>query len=76
MEGEKMAEIIPLGNITKLDRPTDVVLDQCKGHCSEGVVVMGFDDEGDFYFASSIADGGSVIWLLEQAKKRLLEIKL
>jgi hypothetical protein len=68
-----MADIIPLGNITKLDLPTDRVLDQCKGHCFDGVVVIGFDSDGEFYFASSIADGGSVIWLLEQAKKKLLE---
>lgn len=69
-----MANIIPLGNITKLDLPTDRVLEQCKSHCSDGVVVLGFGDNGEFYFASSIADGGSVIWLLEQAKKKLLEI--
>jgi len=71
-----MADIIPLGNITKLDIPTDRVLEQCKGRCSDGVVVIGFDDDGDLYFASSIADGGSVIWLLEQAKKKLLEIEI
>lgn len=68
------AKIIPLGNITSLDLPTERVLDQAKGHCSDGVVILGFDDDGDFYFASSIADGGSVIWLLELAKKRLLEV--
>lgn len=66
--------VIPLGNVTKLDLPTDRVLDAAKGHCSEGVVVLGFDDDGDFYFAPSIADGGTVIWLLEQAKLALLEV--
>ena len=67
--------IIPLGNITKLDLPTDRVLDGCKGDCTAGVVVLGFDDEGELYFTSSIADGGEVIWLLEMAKKHLLEIE-
>ena len=66
--------VIPLGNITKLDQPTDRVLDGCKGNCTAGVVVLGFDDDGDFYFVSSIADAGEVIWLLEMAKKRLLEV--
>ena len=71
-----MGEVIPLGNITRLDLPTDQVLDAVRGHCSDGVVVVGFDDDGDFYFASSLADGGTVLWLLEQAKKKLLEIEL
>lgn len=65
--------VVSLGNVTKLDLPTDRVLDACKGHCSEGVVILGFDDDGEFYFASSLADGGTVIWLLESAKKGLLE---
>lgn len=69
-----MGEVIPLGNVTKLDMPTDRVLDSVKGECSGGVVIIGFDDEGEFYFASSIADGGEVIWLLEMAKKKLLEV--
>ena len=64
--------VIPLGNITRLDLPTDRVLDAVKGDCSDGVVVIGFDNQGELYFASSIADGGSVVWLLEQAKLALL----
>jgi len=68
------AEIIMLGNITSLDLPTDRILDGAKGHCSDGVVVMGYDDDGEMYFASSIADGGAVMWLLEMCKKRLMEV--
>ena len=54
-----MTNVIPLGNVTRLDIPTDTVLEQSKGICSEGVVIMGFDDDGEPYFASSIADGDS-----------------
>lgn len=68
------AKVIPLGNVTSLDLPTDRVLDEAKGHCADGVVVLGFDDDGELYFASSIADGGSVVWLMEMAKKALLEV--
>ena len=68
------AQIIPLGNITRLDLPTDTVLEGAKGECTDGVVILGFDDDGEFYFASSIADGGAVLWLMEMAKKRLLEV--
>jgi len=66
--------VIPLGNITRLNLPTDRVLDAAKGSCSGGVVVLGWDDDGSFYFASSIADGGDVVWLMEMAKKKLLEV--
>jgi hypothetical protein len=66
--------VIPLGNITRLDLPTDQVLDAAKGFCSDGVVILGWDDDGNFYFSSSIADGGTVIWLMEMAKKKLLEV--
>jgi hypothetical protein len=66
--------VIPLGNITRLNLPTERVLEAAKKYCSEGVVILGYDSDGEFYFASSIADGGEVIWLLELAKHRLMRI--
>ncbi|WP_040306027.1 hypothetical protein [Ahrensia sp. R2A130] len=68
-----MSNVIPLGNVTSLDIPTDRVLENAKGTCSDGVVVMGFDDDGVLYFASSIADGGEVLWLMEKCKAALLD---
>lgn len=69
-----MAKVIPLNNITYLDLPPDRILEQCKGEL-EGVVVIGIGkDDGDHYFSSSYADGGQVLWMLEKAKKALLEI--
>jgi hypothetical protein len=65
--------VISLGGVTRLDIPTDRVLEAAKSHCSEGVIVIGWDDDGSLYFASSMADGGEVLWLLEMCKKRLLE---
>jgi hypothetical protein len=65
--------VIPLGNVTRLNLPTDRVLEAAKGYCPDGVVIMGFDEGGDLYFASSVADGGTVLWLLEHCKKRLME---
>lgn len=65
--------VIPLGNVTRLDIPTDAVLESAKGHCTDGVVVMGYDDDGDLYFASSIADGGNVLWLMRKLEMALLE---
>ena len=67
------ARVIPLGNVTRLDLPADRILDQAKEHM-EHVVVMGWDKEGRLYFASSFADGGEVMWLLEKCKQALLNV--
>ncbi|KKL84521.1 hypothetical protein LCGC14_1963870 [marine sediment metagenome] len=67
--------IITLGNITRLDLPTDRILEEAKLRVKDGgVVVLGWDADEELYFASSIADGGEVLWLLEKAKKKLLEM--
>jgi hypothetical protein len=66
------ADIFIFNGITKLDLPPDRVLEQAVGKL-QGVLVIGFDHEGEFYGASSYADGGNAIWLLEVCKKRILE---
>lgn len=66
------AKIIPFTGITKLDMPADRVLEAASGQL-EGVVVIGFDHAGELYAASSYADGGTVLWLLEQCKTQLLK---
>lgn len=68
-----MSNIIPLGNITRLDLPADDILEQVKGQF-EGVVLIGWGADGKMQFASSYADGGTVLWLLEQCKLALLNI--
>lgn len=68
-----MSKVIPFTGITRLDIEPDLVLEGAKGKL-EGVVVMGFDLEGNEYFASSYADGGTALWLAERMKKRLLEM--
>lgn len=66
-----MAQIIQWRGITKLDLPPDRVLEAAKGKM-EGVVLLGYDKEGGEYFASTYADGGDVLWLLERCKTKLL----
>ena len=66
-----MSDIIPLGNITLLDLIPDSILEQTKGSL-KGVVIMGFDNDDEPYFASSYADGGTILWLMEKCKARLL----
>lgn len=68
-----MGELIYLNMVTRLNLPPDRVLEEAIGKFSEsGVVIMGWTKDDELYFASSIADGGTVLWLLETCKKRLL----
>jgi len=65
--------VITLGNVTRTDLPVDRVLEAAKGKIEGGVVLLGWDKDGELYFASSIADGGEVVWLMEKAKLALLD---
>lgn len=68
-----MGKVIPIGGITRLDLDPDQILEAAKGTL-DGVVILGWTkDEKCEFFASSWADGGDVIWLLEMCKKALLE---
>lgn len=67
-----MGVVIPLGNVTKLDLHPDQILEAAKGHL-KGVVLIGFDKDGDVYAASSYADGGTLLWLLEACKTKMMK---
>ncbi|WP_043767594.1 hypothetical protein [Algiphilus aromaticivorans] len=69
-ESEK---VVLFPGITKLDLPADRVLDAAKDQLDR-CVILGYDADGEEYFASSIADGGDVLWLIERMKKALLEV--
>lgn len=63
-----MGDVIEGGFITRLDLPPERVLNKALEKDLEGVVVIGFDKEGSTYMASSYADGGTVMWLIERVK--------
>lgn len=69
-----MGEVVQWRGITKLDLPPDRVLEGAAEAKLSGVVVLGYDADGNHFFSSSYADGGEVLWLLEKCKKRLLEM--
>jgi hypothetical protein len=69
-----MGEVVELDVLTHLDLPVDRILKAALEKGLAEVVIIGFDDDGEFYFAASKADGGDVLWLLELAKKKLLEV--
>ena len=66
------ARVIPLGCVTRLDLPVERVLEEAKAQMRD-VVLMGWNNDGELYFASTFPDGGEVMWLLERCKKRLLD---
>lgn len=65
------AKVIPFTGITKLDLTPDIVLENLKGKM-EGFVIMGYTEDGEEYFSSTYADGGTALWLIERCKKALL----
>lgn len=64
------AKVLPFTGITCLDLDADQVLEAAKGQL-EGVLVVGFDKEGELYAAGSYADGATVLWLMEGVKRKL-----
>lgn len=64
-------EVINFPGVTRLNLPPDRLLEGAKGQL-EQVIVIGYDLDGQEYFASSHADGGDVLWLLERCKLHLL----
>ena len=68
------AQIIELDNITSLDIPVERVLRKADDANLSMVVVIGYDQDGEEYFASSVAGGPEVLWALERAKLRLLRV--
>jgi len=64
---------IIVSGVTCPDIPVDTVLQTAVGELNE-VVIIGTHKDGREYFASSVADGPNVNWMLDRAKKALIEI--
>jgi len=71
-----MDNVVILPVVTRLDIPVERILSAAKEAEMSEVVIIGFDKDGDFYFSASKADAGDVIWCLEMAKKKLLEVEV
>jgi hypothetical protein len=66
-----MGDIVTLPVVTRLALEPDRLLREAIGDDLEGVVIIGRRRDGRRYFASSISDGGDVVWLMERAKLQL-----
>lgn len=67
-----MGDLVILNCVTRLDLPPDRILEAAKGKLAS-CMVIGWDEAGDLFFASSYADGGDALWLLAKAQKELLK---
>jgi len=65
--------VVDFDGYTVGDVPVEKVLDGAKEGIKGEVVIIGEGVEDMLYFASSSGDATKVLWLLEQAKLRLLE---
>lgn len=66
-------KIISFGGTTTLNMPPDKVLKSAIGKL-ESVIIIGYDKNENEYFASSIADSGDILWLIERCKQELLTL--
>ncbi len=66
--------VVTFPGITTLDIPPERILQKAGEAGLMDVVVLGYDKNGDEYFASSVADGAEVLWLLERLKLQLLRL--
>jgi hypothetical protein len=66
-----MSKVIPFTGVTRYDLDPDIILENLKGKF-EGFVIVGYTPDGDEFFSSTYADGGTALWLLERCKSVLL----
>lgn len=70
-----MGDVIRFNGITRNNLNPEDILSEAKDRLKT-VVILGYEEDGSMYFASSVADGGDVLWLLEKTKQKLLDITI
>lgn len=70
--------VVRLPVITRLCVPVDTVLEGVNEHHAttpfKRVLVIGFDEDENEYFASSDPDGGTALWDLERCRYKLMKL--
>jgi hypothetical protein len=69
-----VGKVVEFNGITRLDIDPQKVLGRALTAELDGVVILAYDKDGEEYFASSYADGGLVLWLMERCKQKLLKV--
>lgn len=73
MGDEVMSDnVVNLNVVTRLDLPPERILNAALEADLSEVVIIGRDQDGNEYFASSIADGADVVWLAQRMTLKLV----
>jgi hypothetical protein len=66
-----MGEVVNLSIDTLNHVPVNKVVGGAEEHLKEAIVI-GWDNDGQLYFAASVVSKYEILWLIEQAKAMLL----
>lgn len=68
-----MGEVVELDCNTTLPIPSDRLLQAAIDGGVRDVVILGYDADGELWFASADPNVAQVLWLIELGKRHLLE---
>ena len=68
-----MSNVVTLPVVTTLDVPPSRVLADAMSANLDQAIVIGRNQDGTLYFASSVSDGAEANWLLDAAKFGLFQ---
>lgn len=71
---ETPENVVKLDTPTRYDRKPAEILKSAYDEGLTDVIVIGFDKDGQEYFAASNSDGAEAVWLLERTKLKLLRL--
>ncbi|WKJ88749.1 hypothetical protein QZJ86_12025 [Methylomonas montana] len=66
-----MGDVLNFSGNTRHDIDPDQVLIGAQGHLTS-VIVIGYDNDGNLFLASSSANGPKINWLLDKVKHKLI----
>lgn len=69
-----MSNVVNLNVITRLPCDPQRVTDAANNTKFDRVMIIGIMEDGSEYFASSDPDGGTILWDMERARHRLMQI--
>jgi ABC-type branched-subunit amino acid transport system substrate-binding protein len=69
-----MGQVIKFHGISRLDLDPNDIIEQIRDLKLDGIVILGYTQDNREFFATSYADGGTVLWLMEQCKRDLLDV--
>lgn len=72
MTDETDDNVIPFPGVTRLPIPAERVIEAALKAGIEDVLILGWLPDGGLYFASSMPDEPSALWLLEIGRNELI----